>query len=82
MRPWMNAIVHNSAAYNDFYDFTRKAVEALNIVLAKAVRDDEMEKARGIAHEIKVYKDLEKSITREVQEHNAQLTYNSQVKGG
>lgn len=82
MRPWMAHIVNNTGAYNDFHNWCMNAVLELNKALAIAVRAGEAEKSRGIAHEIKVYEDIQKSVKREVREHNAQVTYINETKEG
>lgn len=82
MRLWIAHLISNSNARNDFRDFIVDAEKSLNQALAVAVRENEMEKARGIAHEIKVYEELKKSVRREVCEQNAQVTYLDNVKQG
>lgn len=81
MRLWIAHITSHSGALADFHNFVDGATRELNKVLAEAVRDDNMERARGIAHEIKVYEDLKKSVGREMREQRAQVTYLDSVKG-
>lgn len=82
MRPWMAHLISNTAAYNDFSTFVIGALNDLNKALVKAVRANDMELSRGIAHEMKVYEDLKNSVKREVLEHNANITYLNETKGG
>jgi len=81
MRIWIAHLISNSSAYNDFQDWVAGAVRGLNEVLADTVRTGDMESARGVAHELKVYEDLQKSVKREVREQRSQVTYLNETKG-
>ena len=81
MRVWIAHLISNSSAYNDFQDWVVGAIRGLNQALADTVRTGDMENARGIAHELKVYEDLQKSIKRETREQQSQVTYINAQKG-
>lgn len=81
MRPWIAHIISNAPAYNDFHTYVNEILAGLSKSLTNAVRSDKMEKARGIAHEIQVYEDLKKAVSRELREQRAQVTYINETKG-
>lgn len=81
MRVWIAHLISNSSAHNDFQDWVVGAIRGLNQALADTVRTGDMESARGIAHELKVYEDLRKSIKRETREQQSQVTYINAQKG-
>lgn len=81
MRPWIAHLISSNSAHNDFHNWTVGAVADLNKSLLEAVHSGDIEKARGIAHELKVYENLQKSVKCEVREQSAQAIYTDQMKG-
>ena len=75
MRPWITHLIGNANALSDFREAMRSSIASLNITLAKAVRNNEMEQARGIAHEIKVYEELLRVVRAESHEQSTQAHY-------
>ncbi len=81
MRVWIAHLVSNAHALNDFRVYMTEIIADLNKRLTPFVRDGKLEEAQGIAYEIKVYEDLRKAVSRELQEQHSQTGYISETKG-
>ena len=81
MRPWIAYLVSNSHALNDFQAYATEAMIDLNKKLTSLIRDGKMQEAQNIAYEVKVYEDLKKAVSRELQEQRSQTDYINETKG-
>jgi hypothetical protein len=81
MRYWIEYLLGNPSACEDFIKWAKEAENNLNAKLGKAVQSNDIEKARGIAHEIVVYETLRQRIEAEIRERTAQATYEEQIEG-
>lgn len=75
MRPWLTHLMSSANAVSDFREAMKSSIASLNKTLAKTVRENDMETARGIAHEIKVYEELLRVVRSEQTEQTAQARY-------
>lgn len=78
MRTWMSYLLNNPAAYADFIDWAVGCENELKQKISAAVRDDKIEDARGMSHEIVVYETLRKSLEVEKRELESQAQYDEQ----
>lgn len=81
MRVWIAHLISNSNALNDFRLYTTEIIANLNKRLTTLVRDGKLDEARSVAYEIKVYEDLRKVVSRELQEQRSQTDYINETKG-
>ena len=81
MRYWQECLISNQAACDDFVKWAKDAEAELGKHLHKAITEEKMDEARGIAHEIEVYENMRKRFESEVRERVAQATYQQQIEG-
>ena len=81
MQYWIDYLVSNAAACEDFIKWSKEAESNLSKAIATAVREDKMEDARSIAHEATVYGTLRKRIQAELRERQSQAQYDQQFEG-
>ena len=78
MRPWIEYLITNASACADFTEWTRDIDAELKTKLALAVRDDKMEEARALAHELKVYDTIRSKVETELRERTSQIQYDNE----
>lgn len=82
MRPWIEYLITNASAGADFIEWTRDIDIELKSRLTIAVRNNELEKARGLASELEVYDAIRSKVETEMRERAAQIKYNAETQGG
>lgn len=80
MRPWVDHLISNEAACEDFLSFVKDAKESLNVVLKERVLAGELAEAQAIASEISIYDSLAKKIKTELNERRNVVYYNDANK--
>ena len=80
MQYWIEYIIGNTSACEDFLKWIDSAEQTLNKALYDAVQSNDMDQARGIAHEIKVYENLRRAVKKNHRERVAQASYQEQIE--
>lgn len=82
MRLWMECLLSVPGACDDFIAWAQGAEKDLHVKLTEAVREDRLQDAKSIAHEIEVYEGIRKVLRAEMRERTAQAQYDQKMKGG
>lgn len=81
MRYWIEYLLNNANAYADFIKYISDCEAELRSLMQQSLMKNEMEEARGLAHELNVYETMRKRATSEMKERQSQATYNQQFEG-
>jgi len=81
MRPWIEYLLNNQGMLQDFINYLKEVDVSLKANLSKAVMENRIEDARGLAYELQAYENMRKRFESERRERESQSTYNEQFKG-
>lgn len=82
MRYWLEYLMNNTQAYNDFTSDMLERERTLEKSISTALIKDDIKQATSLAHEARVYENIRKKIQAEFNERTSQATYDQQNKGG
>ena len=80
MRPWIEHLITNAGAYNDFLIYAKEIDVSLKDKMHAEMMKNAIENARNLAAEIAVYQNLTRNIKAEYNERVALIAHNK--KGG
>jgi len=80
MRPWIEHLITNAGAYNDFLKYAKEIDASLKEKMHAEMMNNEIDNARNLAAEIAVYQNLVRNVKSEYTERVALIAHNK--KGG
>lgn len=80
MRSWVEYLILNQSAYNDFISYIDDIEKTLNSSIYNSLLKDEKEEATLTAVELKAYKTIAKKVKASFVERQAQINYNENLK--
>lgn len=82
MRVWIDYLYRSTAAYADFMAHLTEAISERQKRQQNALLENRLEDAKGLAHEIKVFTDMQQRFSNSVNEYQKQQNFERQVKKG
>ena len=73
---WMEYLLNNTNAYNDFVTWAKGIEKELNAKIKSAIFIDEIDEARYMTHEALVYEKMRQKLESELRERKAQANFN------
>jgi hypothetical protein len=80
MRPWIEYLILNQSAYNDFIQYMDEGINHLAASAVEALDRDDLVSAKNYSSERNMYLDLKRSVAKEHRERISQNNYNEQFK--